>query len=488
VPAQMDSRLHGKDDGVLRNISYLPNPKCCINVMNPRFKLFVFAVAPLLVAVVVIGALLLVETQRLEKQQSQVLEALFFNAKREELRNYVALAQTSIDHLYGKGRDDAAAKAEAKAILASVNFGSDGYFFVYDMQGQSLVHPRQQELVGTNLWDMRDPSGTFVIRELVARANEGGGFVRYFWPKPSNAQVTEKLGYAVALKRWGWVLGTGIYIDDVNEAVLRMRGNMLQSVRQTLVGLGGVAVLAMLMVFGGGLALNISEQRVADRKLKALAHRVVTSQEDERARVSRELHDHICQLLVSIKYQFELVAHRLVHPGAQPVKAIDKEIKALSQAITEVRRISHGLRPALLDNLGLPSALVQIGNELAERTGLAVQVFTDQVKQHLPEFQAVTLFRVTQEALRNVELHAQASQVEIRLDESSGYIRLQITDNGLGFQVQQLELSKDRGIGLSNMRERVERNEGSFSIISRPGHTVVTAAFPEPLTDDEALT
>ena len=453
-----------------------------VSTMNTKLKILGFAVAPLLLAIMVIGALLLVETQRLEKQQAAVLKEVFLSAKQEELRNYVTLAMTSIDHLYASGRTDAAAKDEAKAILSSINYGSDGYFFVYDLKGVSLVHPRQMELVGRNLWDMRDPSGVYVIRELLARASEGGGFQHYQWPKPSTKQVTDKLGYAVALPRWGWMLGTGIYVDDVDAAIARMRGNLLDSVRQTLIGLAAVAVVATLLVFSGGLALNISDHRLADRKLKALAHRVVTSQEDERARVSRELHDHICQMLVSIKYQFELAAHRLAHPvtsaSGQPAAVIDKEITALSQAITEVRRISHGLRPALLDNLGLPSALAQIGNELSERSGLKVSVVSHLPNGTLPELQAVTLFRVTQEALRNVEQHARASHVEISLRDAGEHILLQITDDGCGFDVQRCELSKDGGIGLSNMRERVERNGGSFKITSHAGRTTVTASLP----------
>ena len=248
--------------------------------------------------------------------------------------------------------------------------------------------------------------------------------------------------------------------------------------RQTLLGLAAVAVIAALTVFAGGLALNISDQRQADRKLKALAHRVVSSQEEERARVSRELHDHICQLLVSIKYQFELVGHRLAHPGNEPVTAIDKEITALSKAIGEVRRISHDLRPALLDDLGLPAALEHIGNELAQRSGLKVR-FSPQVREeHLPELHAVSLFRVAQEALRNVERHAQATQIDIRLDDSGDKLELRITDDGRGFDVKNIELSKDRGIGLTNMRERVERNGGTFELVSHPGHTALTATFP----------
>jgi two-component system, NarL family, sensor kinase len=446
--------------------------------MKLKAKILLLAVAPLLLAIAAISGLLTVETQRLQRQQAQLLEDVLLSTKRDELRNYIALALTSIDHLYGSGRDDEAAKEQAKAILSGMNFGDDGYFYVYQNDGLNVVHPRQPELVGTNLWNMRDSDGTYVIRELIARGREGGGFQPYLWPKPSTGKIERKLGYSVELPRWGWTLGTGIYLDDVDAAAARLRGSLLASVRQTLFGLATVAVVAALAVFAGGLALNISEQRQADRKLKALAHRVVTSQEEERTRVSRELHDHICQLLVSIKYQFELVGHRLAHPGDAPVTAIDKEISALSGAIAEVRRISHDLRPALLDDLGLPAALEHIANELEQRSGLRVRVSPQVHEERLPELQAVSLFRVAQEALRNVERHAQATRIDIRLDDSNERLELRITDDGVGFDVKNIELSKDRGIGLTNMRERVERNGGTFQLTSHPGYTSLTASFP----------
>ena len=99
--------------------------------MKLKAKILMLAVAPLLLAIAAIGGLLVIETQRLEQQQAQLLEDVLISAKREELRNYIALALTSIDHLYGAGRDDQAAKEQAKAILSSMNFGRDGYFYVY---------------------------------------------------------------------------------------------------------------------------------------------------------------------------------------------------------------------------------------------------------------------------------------------------------------------------------------------------------------------
>jgi len=444
--------------------------------MKLKAKFLLLAVAPLLLATLAIGTLFVLETASLQKQQQALLEETLLTAKRDELRNYISLALTSIDHIYDAGRDDDAAKEEVKSILAGMNFGADGYYFVYTTKGLNIVHPRQTQMVGTDQWMKRDADGVWVIQELIARAREGGGFQRYLWPKPSTGQVTRKLSYAVMLPRWNWMLGTGIYLDDVDAAAAQMKDNLFKSYSETLLWMSVVGVAAALSIFAAGVALNVSDHRVAERKLKALAHRVVTSQEEERARVSRELHDHICQLLVSIKYQFELVGHRLAH--REPVTAIDREIAALSGAISEVRRISHDLRPALLDNLGLASALEHIGDEVAQRSGIQVSVSANVQEEQLPELQAVSLFRVAQEALRNVERHARATQIDIRLERHSDQAVLEIFDDGQGFDVPNVEHSKDRGIGLTNMRERVERNGGTFELVSQRGHTLLKASFP----------
>ena len=443
-----------------------------------RSRILWLAVLPLATAIATIGALLWVEMQRLEREQERLQEDVYLAARRDELRNYIQLALTSIDHLYGRGRDDAAAKAEAMAILRAMNFGTDGYYFVYDLDGRNLVHPRQPELEGRALIDLRDRHGVYMIRELIARAKEGGGFQRYDWPRPSSGQVAPKLGYAVMLERWGWMLGTGLYIDDIDAAAAKLRHNMLASAKGTLVDLGAVAALAVLAVFAGGMVLNISDQRVADRKIRLLADRVVRSQEEERTRVSRELHDHICQLLVSIKYRFEFAAHRVTIDPADGAVLLRSEIGALSQAIGEVRRISHDLRPALLDDLGLPAALDQLGDELAQRTGLAVALQVDDPPPLAPVQQA-HLFRIAQEALRNVEQHAGARRVDIGLARAEdGGVLLRIADDGAGFDVDGVDRARGAGIGLSNMRQRAEAIGARLAIRSAPGRTAVEARLP----------
>ena len=107
------------------------------------------------------------------------LEESMLAAKRTELRHYVELAKTSIEHIYQSGRDDALAREEVMRILSSMACGDDGYFFAYDSHGTNLVHPRQPDLVGNQPLEVRDPQGVAVIQRLFETAKSGDGFLRY---------------------------------------------------------------------------------------------------------------------------------------------------------------------------------------------------------------------------------------------------------------------------------------------------------------------
>jgi two-component system, NarL family, sensor kinase len=439
-----------------------------------RTKIIVLAVLPLLAALGLIGALLSVELNRLEQDQARLQEEAFLAAKREELRNALQLGLSSIDPLYRAGRNDEAAQREARNILRGINFGADGYFFVYDLEGRNLVHPRLPHLEGQPLIDLQDSQGVYVIRELLARAREGGGFQRYEWPKPSTGQPAPKLGYAVQLERWGWMVGTGLYLDDVERATAGLRSNLVQTGRETLLALAAVGVVATLAVAGAGLVLNVSEQRLADRRIRQLADRVVLSQEEERARVSRELHDHVCQLLVSQKYRFEIAAHQLDAGAPEAHDSLRQAVAGLADAIGVVRRISHDLRPALLDDLGLDAALKRLADDFSRRSGIEVDLALPGTAA-LPQAQAVALFRIAQEALANVERHAQARRVRLALEAGPGGARLEVSDDGRGFEAG---AGSGAGIGLSNIRQRAESLGGRLELRSVPGGTWLRVQLP----------
>ena len=445
--------------------------------MQTKHKVVLLTILPLLLAMLALGGLLVHRSQSLTEQQSRLIEETLLATKQAELQHYTQLAMTAIGPLYASGRNDAVTQEQAKAILREISYGEDGYFFVYDLAGNNLVHPRKPGLVGKNLWDLTDPHGRHVIRSLLAAARNGSGFQRYDWEKPSSGQMTEKLGYVVLLERWGWVLGTGVYIDDIERATAQLRSRASANVHDTLWGIAAVAAAAVLLVFAGGVVLNVSEHRVADSKLKALAQRLVNSQEQERARVSRELHDGISQLLVSVKFQFELAQHKL-EAGEPALAEVEKGLAGLGEALSEVRRISHDLRPSVLDMLGLSAALVQLAAEFEQRCGISVAFANTLDDACLDDRQAVALFRIAQEAFTNVERHARAKRVTLELSRVQYGVRMAVVDDGRGFDVENVDRSQTRGIGLRNIRERAEHLGGLCRLTSQPGHTVLEIMLP----------
>ena len=451
--------------------------------MKLRQKVIFLAITPLILALCAIALAVRHQANVLAQQQRDTIQQAYLASKEAELEHYVTLATHSISRLYKSGAKDQASMDEAKRILASLSFGDDGYFFIYDLKGNSLMHPRQPELVGQNLWELKDQNGTPTIQRLLQRAQAGGGYERYYWVKPSSHQPAPKLGYVILLKEWGWMLGTGIYLDDVDRALEKVDTQQRANIQNTMLWIAGIAIAAALVVAGAGVALNISELRVADAKLKALAQRVVESQEEERARLSRDLHDGISQWLVSIKLQIEAGIIRLgnVKPAAGQDQCaaaqgvFEHAAEQLNNVLGEVRRISHNLRPALLDDLGLAAALSHLAEEFRLSSEVPIVFTAEGSTEDLPEVANTVLFRIAQEALTNIERHAGAGHIEISLTGANRAVTLRISDDGHGFDADSIAVHPKRGIGLRNMMERMEAIGGQFSISSSPAGTVLLA-------------
>jgi len=449
--------------------------------MKLRHKIIVLAIAPLIVALIAIALAVRHQATILAQQQRASVEAAYLASKETELKHYVSLAERSIAHLVDSGRDDDAVKDEAKAILAKLDYGDDGYFFLYNLEGRNLMHPRQPQLVGRDLWELRDTKGSPTIQRLVAQAKAGGGYVRYLWEKPSSGKVAPKLGYVVKVDRWGWMLGTGIYLDDVDAALAKIDTQISGNIRNTMLWIAGIAIASVLVIALSGVALNISEYRVADAKLRVLAQRVVRSQEEERARLSRDLHDGISQWLVSIKLQVESGIAKLVAQANKPEVArasFDRAANQLNDVLGEVRRISHDLRPALLDDLGLAPALDHLTREFSDSTGIATHFELEGAIEGLNDVANTVLFRIAQEALTNIKRHANASQAGVRLQGDKTSVKLVVADNGIGFDVADIAQHPKRGIGLRNMHERVNAIGGKLEMASSATGTQVTATLP----------
>ncbi|MCO5396845.1 cache domain-containing protein [Ralstonia soli] len=458
--------------------------------MKLRQKILLLAVAPLTIAMLAIMLTVRHQSIALARHERQLVESAYLQAKETELRSYVKLAQSAIAPLLAAGRNDDATRDEAMRTLARLDFGTDGYFFLYDMRGRNLMHPRQPELVGRDLWDLTDAGGQPTIQKLVAAAQAGGGFVRYMWDKPSTHQSVPKLGYVEPIPRWGWMVGTGLYLDDIEQTLREIDRRAQTNIDQTLAWVVGIAAISILLVAGSGLALNVSDHRQADAKLRQLAQQVVKSQEDERARVSRELHDGISQVLVSTKLLLETAHGHLETAPAQAssieraASMLRRALDRLNGALGEVRRVSHNLRPALLDDLGLAAALELLVRETREahedrQPGFAIALELVGPPVQLPDECNTALFRIAQEAISNIERHAtQATRIGVLLENDLDAVRLSIRDDGPGFDVESVQVDPQHGIGLRNMRERMAALGGTCTIASGPHGTEVCAVLP----------
>ena len=217
-------------------------------------------------------------------------------------------------------------------------------------------------------------------------------------------------------------------------------------------------------------ALN-SALLMQDKERKALSKRLIDLLEKDREHVAMELHDHIGQTLTSLKINLEIMQGQL-DPGHSSLEASLKSSRERAvQALRDIKQISRGLKPSVLDALGLVSSLRELLNEVKINTGINFKFFTHRIPEKFGKEKELAIYRITQEALNNIIKHANAGTVFISLVEKDGKISLSIEDDGVGFELEKtMEFTDGRGyLGLLIMRERAEQLRGEFNIESKAG-------------------
>ena len=229
----------------------------------------------------------------------------------------------------------------------------------------------------------------------------------------------------------------------------------------------------------GETALHESEAALlrSRNELRALAAKLLQTQAEERRRVSRELHDDLSQKIAKLQFDVETLEQHLP-PDLKEMKKwlliIRDGVETLSN---DVRRIAHELHPSALDHLGLAVALRSYAREFTEREGIRVHFTPRKVPASIPAEVASTLYRIVQEALRNVAKHAGKTSVGIALTGGSNRLSLSIRDNGIGFDVDSVQ--DKGGLGLISMQERARLVHGDFSLETLPGRgATITVHVP----------
>lgn len=233
-------------------------------------------------------------------------------------------------------------------------------------------------------------------------------------------------------------------------------------------------------------AALLVEAHQMQEEQRHLSRRLLSVQEEERKRVSRELHDVIAQSLSGINMRLALLnSHSATSPTALH-DAIAETQQLISESVDSVHRFARDLRPSMLDFLGIIPALDAYISDFTKRTGIQVEVTADTAVENLGSEARTVLYRIAQESLTNVDRHAAATRAEVSIRRLGEVICMEVKDNGHGFEIE--GTGKSTRLGLLGMRERVEMIGGSFFIHSTPGQsTTVRVEIPVGNTETTTL-
>jgi signal transduction histidine kinase len=231
--------------------------------------------------------------------------------------------------------------------------------------------------------------------------------------------------------------------------------------------------IALVVALGSIISFAVTRRVVnLEAETRALSAQLVIAQETERGAIARELHDEIGQALTVLLLDVGAVSS--ITPPGPLHSSLGAIANSGERIVEEVRRIALSLRPSMLDDLGLASALEWQAREIGRRSGLNVELTADDGDGPLPESHSTCIYRVAQEALQNCVRHAAASRVRVALSRQNGAITLKVEDNGRGFLA-----ARTRGLGLIGMEERISQLGGRLRVLSTPGQgTTISAELP----------
>jgi signal transduction histidine kinase len=324
-------------------------------------------------------------------------------------------------------------------------------------QAAALV-PLRQELDG--YWDSLDPLFSWTYPQKMALSSL---FLRQ--------QVLPRRDAALAIARG---------IRDITDANFQIQQRRLErsqaAFRRYLAWMLGIAISLGLVV------ATISVYRIsrlereteghqdrtdrAQRELRRLSQELVRAQEAERRSISRELHDEVGQMLTALRMELVGLEEIRSSPGEIFRNKLQDAKQLTEQTLLSVRDMAMGLRPAMLDDLGLGPALEWQGREFSRRNGIPVDVQIDGLVEDLPEAHRTCIFRIVQEALTNCARHAQAKSIRVTLHGRQDAVLLSVQDDGVGMAGG---WPASRGLGLIGVEERARELGGQVTISSQPG-------------------
>ena len=225
------------------------------------------------------------------------------------------------------------------------------------------------------------------------------------------------------------------------------------------------------------MVCDITEQKRAEEALSMVSQRLIEAQEEDRARLARELHDDISQRLVMLGMGLDRLMHKPSTSAAELRGELLQARQRISELVKDLQALSQRLHSSNLELLGLAPAAAGLCKELSDQQDVKVDFSAENIPQELPHLIALCVFRVLQEALQNAIKHSGSRHFQASLKCGDNNIELTVQDSGVGFDPQ--EATRRRGLGLTSMKERLKLVDGELSIRSEPGRgTTIHARLP----------
>ena len=345
----------------------------------------------------------------------------------------------------------------ALVIYEAIDDGRDFIFKEFNHAAENIEQLKKKALIGKFLTEAFPGVKEFGLLEVLRRVWKTG--------KPEDYPVAFYQDKRISGWRdnYAYKLPSGeivVIYEDITERkrmeheLLRSHAELEKKVKQRT----------------GELAKANKELQSSRDYLKKYAGMLLSVREEERRNISTTLHDELGAMAISVDSPMSIAKEEVKDNNRNAaIGAIEQAQAALRKAVGDLRRLAVDLRPPSLEIMGLTSALNDFIDNFKKHTTFKISFRNDLAKKKIPEDMAIVIYRVIQEALNNITRHAKANKVSVRLYPDKDKVHLDITDDGVGFDID--KVSKRRGklkIGIQGMRERVESLEGEFSITSAP--------------------
>lgn len=389
--------------------------------MSMKYKLILLGLVPGIAILAVLLALVSARMHEIVDKDMDILRDALLDAHKTELRNSLDIASSLVKSLYDQApAGDSPQKQEAIALLKQLKYGKDGYYFGYDGNSVRVFSGSDSARIGDSFRDYKDVNGVFLINELVKQGQSGGGFVTYHFPRLGQGDTAyPKLSYAIWLEKWNLMLGTGFYIDSIDEAVASARKLADEHISATL-----LRVFVVALVLLGAIALLAIY--IANKTLAPLNGLVRSLEEIARGggdltrRLTRTSNDEIGAVITAFNSFVDSI-HGLI----QRIQQLTQQVASISQQVSQDTNATHQtLDQQREQTLQVASAI----NEMAA-SAMEVARSTQAAATAATVAESTTKDAQTMAAKSIDNIHALSSEVRANTD---GLQQLQQDVNGIG--------------------------------------------------------